>query len=168
MFFSPSPLREQAGGTGEGYHVGAQSWQHGFQLLWGALGWHGNRLRFEDWAYIKPAKEIKSNSNTITDYFLRSLCSSTWMFTYHKDGFCLFFRPHVWLVGSYRPDQGSNLGPLWWMRGTLTTGLPGTPPTRVAQPRPWMWPAATGKRGVSAWKRVSNISMLLISLEFIN
>ena len=113
-------------------------------------------------------RKSKANSNTITDYFLRSLCSSTWMFTYHKDGFCLFFRPHVWLVGSYRPDQGSNLGPLWWKRGTLTTGLPGTPPTRVAQPRPWMWPAATGKGGMSVWKRVSNISMLLISLEFIN
>ena len=38
----------------------------------------------------------------------------------------LFFSGHTaQLAGSWFSDQGSNPGPLQWMNGVLTTGLPG-------------------------------------------
>ena len=39
---------------------------------------------------------------------------------------CLFVFGHAMRqVGSQFPDQGSNLHPLYWQRGVVTTGLPG-------------------------------------------
>ena len=40
-----------------------------------------------------------------------------------------FFGHNTGHVGSLFPDQGSNPSPLEWMRGVLTTGQPGKPPT---------------------------------------
>ena len=34
----------------------------------------------------------------------------------------------MWPAGSELPDQGSNLCPLQWKRGVLTTGPPGNSP----------------------------------------
>ena len=42
------------------------------------------------------------------------------------DGQWVFLATHYWHAGCYFPDQGSNLRPLQWKRGVLTTG-PGSP-----------------------------------------
>ena len=39
--------------------------------------------------------------------------------------FFFFWLCHAQHAGSKFPDQGSNLCPPWWKRGTLITGLPG-------------------------------------------
>ena len=39
--------------------------------------------------------------------------------------FAFFFGCTRWHVGSQFPNQGSNLRPLHWQHGFLTTGLPG-------------------------------------------
>ena len=85
------------------------------------MGKEGTYLNIIKAMYDKPTANIILNSKKLKAFPLRSRT---------RQGcpllpLLIFLGCTAWYARSYFPNQGSNLCPLFWELGVLTTGLPG-------------------------------------------